>query len=146
MTDLFNEEESRKRMSAEELFGFQCRSRKLPSVVAEHQFAKCFKRRWRFDWAFLPPFMVAVEIEGLTVAPRCRRCHPRELVVLGRHASIGGIKGDMEKYNTAALLGWTVLRFEPKDVPTKRAIDMTMRVLATRGWCNWSRGFDTEQA
>jgi hypothetical protein len=105
----------------------------LPAVVSQLQFAKCLKRRWRFDWAF-PAFMLAVEIEGLAVAPRCRRCHPKELVVLGRHASITGFKSDMDKYNTAALLGWCVIRFEPKDVSTKHAIDMTMRVLIARGW------------
>jgi hypothetical protein len=135
MTDLFDSVGAPKRMTAEELFGFQCRARKLPAVFSQLQFAmRSLGRRWKFDWAF-PDFMVAVEIEGLTVAPRCRRCYPNELVVLGRHASITGLKNDMVKYNTAALLGWVVLRFEPKDVPTKRAIDMTMRVLVSRGWC-----------
>lgn len=117
----------------EEIFSFQCRSRKLPAFMeAPNQchFALKFNgRRWRFDFAF-PQYMLAVEVEGLAV----RRLPSGELVVMGRHASINGFREDCEKYNTAALLGWTVLRFEAHDVKPGHAIDMTMRVLASKGW------------
>jgi very-short-patch-repair endonuclease len=54
-------------------------------------------RRWRFDWASWE-LMLAVEWEGGTF-------------VGGRHTSGTGYEKDLEKYNAAALMGWTVLRF-----------------------------------
>lgn len=112
----------------EDLFADQCRRFRLPPVVPQLRFAKAMGRQWRFDFAF-PDFLVAVEIEGLVVQKLAG-----QLVVRGRHASIAGIIEDMEKYNTAALLGWTVLRFAQKQVKPEHAINMTMRVLAARGW------------
>lgn len=53
-------------------------------------------RRWRFDWAF-PAHRVAWEIEGGHWTG-------------GRHNTGAGFIKDMEKYNTAALLGWKVIR------------------------------------
>lgn len=119
----------RKKASPEDLFAEQCRAYQLPRLERQHQFAKkAIGRQWRFDFAF-PEFHLAVEIEGLVVMRLAG-----ELVVRGRHASIKGIKDDMEKYNTAALLGWTVLRFDQGAVKPEHAIHMTQRVLASRGW------------
>jgi hypothetical protein len=102
-------------------------------MVRQLLFAKeATGRLWRFDFCF-PDYWLAVEIEGLAV----QRLHDKNgpvLVVRGRHASITGIREDMLKYNTAALLGWTVLRFEQVAVRPRDAIEMTMRVLAARGW------------
>jgi very-short-patch-repair endonuclease len=54
-------------------------------------------RKWRFDWAMTEK-RVAIEYEGG--------------VFLGRGHTGGVIYGqNCEKYNTAALMGWTVLRF-----------------------------------
>lgn len=118
----------------EELFARQCRSYRLPAFVTQLRFAKAIGRQWRFDFAW-PQYRVAVEIEGLCVMPRCRRCYPRELVVLGGHASIQGIKRDIDKYNAAiGLLDWRPLRFQQKDIRPGHAINMTMRVLARHGW------------
>jgi very-short-patch-repair endonuclease len=114
--------------SKEELFAFQCRAMKLPPVLRNYQFAQSMGRRWRFDFAFIT-HNVAVEIEGLTV-----RRIGGELVCTGRHASIEGFKGDCTKYASAALLGWTVLRFEQSQVKAGLAIDMTQRLLFARGW------------
>jgi very-short-patch-repair endonuclease len=108
----------------------------VPNLVAEreHQFAKAkMQRNWAFDFCFRQ-YMVAVEIEGMAVQLRCPKCFGHELIIRGRHGSIGGINEDMVKYNSAALLGWTVLRFATKDVKPRRAYDMTMLVLAARGW------------
>ena len=60
-------------------------------------------RKWRFDWAE-PDLKLAVEVEGVTHFGKG----------IGRHQSATGIEGDMEKYNAAALLGWTVLRFSQR--------------------------------
>lgn len=55
-------------------------------------------RKWRFDWAW-PAERVAVEVEG-------NAWHVRGG---GRHMQ----DSDLEKYNTAAALGWRVFRFSP---------------------------------
>lgn len=117
---------------ANEEFALQCRMAGLPPFMSkpnECHFAKAFNGRlWRFDFAW-PEFKVAVEIEGLAVT----RLEGR-LVVLGRHASIDGFREDCEKYNTAALLGWSVLRFEQKLVKPGKALEFTLRMLTARGF------------
>lgn len=65
---------------------------------AEYRFHE--KRRWRFDFA-IPSKKIAVEIEG-------------GVWTNGRHTRGRGYVGDMEKYNSAALLGWRILRFTPQ--------------------------------
>jgi hypothetical protein len=116
--------------SAEDLFASQCRSFMLPMPERQVLFAKASHgRMWRFDFCWRQ-YMVAVEIEGIVP----RRLPSGMLVMAGRHGSVAGVIEDMEKYNTAALLGWTVLRFPPKYVKPKKAIEATMRVLAVRGW------------
>jgi len=53
-------------------------------------------RRWRFDFAHIQT-MTAIEIEGGVWSG-------------GRHTRGSGFTGDCEKYNEAALGGWTVFR------------------------------------
>ena len=65
----------------------------LQSPVAEYQFAP--PRRWRFDFAF-PAQRLAVEFDG-----------GQWVIAGGRHNR----DGDREKLNTAAAMGWRVLRF-----------------------------------
>lgn len=62
----------------------------------EQQFKFHPKRRWMFDFAW-QQWKLAVEIEG-------------GIFVRGRHVSPSGFVKDCEKYNEAAVLGWTVLR------------------------------------
>lgn len=66
----------------------------------EHVFAR--PRRWRFDIAF-PEHKVAIEYEGV-------------MGYKSRHTTISGYTGDCEKYNTATILGWRVLRYTAKNV------------------------------
>lgn len=139
------------KLDPEELFAAQCRSFRLPRFEQQHYFAKCIKRRWRFDFAF-PDYKLAVEIEGLVV----RRVWSAELegggpvtikgyvanvknvqaitVAMGGHATPTGFREDAEKYNTAVMLGWNVIRFLQNDVKPEHAITMTQRVLAAKGW------------
>ena len=56
------------------------------------------KRKWRFDWA-IPDLKVAVEFEGGVFEKK------------GSHTTAKGYTKDTEKYNRAAQLGWTVLRY-----------------------------------
>ncbi len=58
------------------------------------------KRRWRFD-AAIPELMLAFECEGGTWTG-------------GRHVHPIGYEKDLEKYNTALMLGWAVYRFVPR--------------------------------
>jgi very-short-patch-repair endonuclease len=97
----------------EEQFALQLRALKLPEPSREHYFAK--PRRWRFDFAF-PSLKLAIEIDGATWSG-------------GRHTRGGGFDADCEKLNTAALMGWTVLRFSGTAVRSGDAVRTTMLAL-----------------
>ena len=77
-----------------------CRAHKLPIPVTEHKFHPT--RRWRFDYAW-PDQKIALEQEGGVWRG-------------GRHTSGAGFVKDMEKYNTATLLGWRIIRGTPQQV------------------------------
>lgn len=66
-----------------------------PEPQPEYVFAR--PRRWRFDRAW-PTVKIAVEIEGGVYSG-------------GRHTRGAGFTHDCQKYNTATLLGWRILRF-----------------------------------
>lgn len=78
----------------------------LPAPIREHRFHPV--RRWRFDLAFID-HRVAVEIDGATWTQ-------------GRHTRGSGFILDCEKLNTAAAMGWRVLRF-PSTVLNSRPAD-----------------------
>ncbi len=63
----------------------------------EHEYRFHNVRRWRFDHAN-PEHMLAVEYEG-------------GIWTKGRHVRPMGYKNDCDKYNSASLNGWTVLRY-----------------------------------
>lgn len=67
-----------------------------PEIVTEHRFHPT--RRWRFDLA-IPEHRIAIEVEG-------------GVWTRGRHTRGSGYLADLEKYNAAAALGWTVLRYD----------------------------------
>lgn len=67
-------------------------------------------RQWRFDYA-LPMHKVALEVEG-------------GVWTQGRHTRPQGFLGDIEKYNTATVMGWRVVRCVPDDLMTGKTIDM----------------------
>lgn len=122
--------------SREDDFAFTLRAYKLPAFERQYRFAKAIGRQWRFDFA-CPAHQVAVEIEGLVVSQMYERVNGQmrlRTVVTGRHATISGFKDDMDKYNTAAELGWFVLRFDQSLVKNGTAIATTRRVLTARGW------------
>lgn len=75
-------------------------------------------RRWRFDFAW-PDRRLAVECEGGTHSG-------------GRHVRGEGFAADAEKYNAAALQGWTVLRFTGAQVESGYAVETIERALALR--------------
>jgi len=77
------------------------------TVVPEYKFHD--ERRWKFDLAVIEP-RLAFEIEGGAFTS-------------GRHTRGQGFVGDMDKYNTAAMFGWKVLRFTPEQVKKGRVIE-----------------------
>lgn len=66
--------------------------------ILKEEFKFSPERRWRFDWA-IEEIKLAVEYEGTIFDPN------------GDHRSVKGMSRDIEKYNEAQNLGWTVLRF-----------------------------------
>lgn len=68
------------------------------------------KRRWRFDYA-LPEYMIALEVEG-------------GVWTGGRHTRAAGFLGDMEKYNTATIMGWRVLRTTPDRLMKRETFEL----------------------
>jgi very-short-patch-repair endonuclease len=78
-------------------------------LTLEHKFHP--SRKWRFDFAHIPT-KVAVEIEG---GIGLRKAKSGKLFT-GRHAQSAGFNSDCEKYNEAALMGWTVFRLTSKMV------------------------------
>ena len=86
----------------------------VPRPAREHAFDPA--RNWRFDFAWpgvLPgePGPIAVEMEG------------------GAHRIKGRFERDVEKYNRAALHGWTLLRVTPAMVNDGRAIALICEAL-----------------
>lgn len=59
-------------------------------------------RKWRFDYA-IPEHKIAVEVEG-------------GVWTQGRHTRPKGFLNDIEKYNTATLMGWRVFRTVPEQL------------------------------
>jgi very-short-patch-repair endonuclease len=85
----------------------------LPEPRREYCF--CLDRRWRFDFAF-PDANLAVEVEGATW-------------VNGRHSRGNGFEKDCAKYNTAALLGWRVLKFTGGMIGNGEAITVIEKMI-----------------
>ena len=98
--------------TGEAMFLNQLKAYKMPEPEEEYRFHPV--RRWRFDFAW-PDQKVAVEIEGGVYNG-------------GRHTRGKGFEGDCIKYNTAQLMGWTVLRFTTGQVKDGYAIDTMLEV------------------
>lgn len=73
------------------------------------------ERKWRFDYA-IPDHMIAIEVEGGAFTG-------------GRHTRGAGFVADMEKYNSAASLGWTLIRRTPDQLLTEKTIQLIQAVI-----------------
>ena len=85
-------------------------------VVKEYKFHPV--RKWRFDYAFTE-YMVEVEVDG-------------GVWTGGRHINPSGYINDMEKLNTAASMGWLVLRITTDDRFASKTYDLIKQTLLTR--------------
>ena len=94
-------------MSAlESALALQIRGVKLPAPKRQYRFHPV--RRWKADFAFLAQMLI-VEVEG-------------GIHVRGRHSRGAGMESDMEKYATAMMMGWRVLRVGGKHVKSGAAL------------------------
>jgi hypothetical protein len=125
----------------------------LPEPELELQFAKTLLgRNWSFDFGWRDPWRIALEIEGAMFGGRVinvgdgafeyrtirgQKTHvpvtPHSIVRLGgRHNTGGGLLADLEKYNTAAMLGWVCLRATTTDVRDGRVIPLLRQAFQFR--------------
>lgn len=105
----------RKLSPGEEAFSLHCRAEFHPVNLPVREFRFHEKRMWKFDFAW-PEHKLAVEIEG-------------GVFKAGRHSRGAGYEKDAEKYNTAAKMGWTVLRYSTDMVYAGTAISDVLEVL-----------------
>ena len=94
--------------ASSDLFTVLCKRVLGVECVKEYRFHD--KRKWRFDYA-IPEHKTAIEVEG-------------GVWTGGRHTSPQGFLGDMEKYNTATVMGWRVLRTTPDKLLTNETLAM----------------------
>lgn len=94
--------------SQTDAFTLLCKSELGMECVKEHKFHPV--RKWRFDYA-IPSALVALEVEG-------------GVWTGGRHINPKGFLNDMEKYNTATLMGWSVYRTTPDDLYTGKTLNL----------------------
>lgn len=74
------------------------------------------ERKWRFDLAWVKD-KIALEVEG-------------GVWIRGRHSRGAGMEADMEKYNEAQLLGWTVLRYSTGQIKQGKPLNDLKRALS----------------
>lgn len=103
-------------MNTTQLLVHHCKVCGLPPPELEYRFDT--KRRWRFDFAWPSPlFMVAAEIEGGIYRAN------------SGHRSYAGVMRDIEKYNTATLQGWRVIRVTPQMVENGEAVTLIEKAI-----------------
>lgn len=98
-------------------------------VEKEYRFDRT--RRWRFDYA-IPEHRVAIEVEGAAFKRTTFKDKKtgQEVTVQGGRHNIGkGYIKDMEKYNTATVSGWKVLRVTPSALLTSGTIEMIKKAI-----------------
>lgn len=96
-----------------DFFTILCRSDLKEECIKEHKFHPT--RKWRFDYA-IPRHKIAIEVEG-------------GVWTGGRHTSPKGFLNDMEKYNTATVMGWRVLRTIPDELCTNATLEMIRQII-----------------
>ena len=91
-----------------DVFTVICRTDLQVECIKEYKFHPT--RKWRFDYA-IPEHKIALEVEG-------------GVWTRGRHTSPNGFLNDIEKYNTATLMGWRVFRTTPDGLYKSATINL----------------------
>lgn len=81
---------------------------KANKIAALREFRFCTDRKWRLDFGILPE-KLGIEVEGGTKGK-------------SRHTQHDGFEKDNDKYNTATIMGWRILRFSTDQVVKGHAI------------------------
>lgn len=102
---------------ATDVFTQICANEMGVECVKEYRFYK--SRQWRFDYA-LPLYKIAIEVEG-------------GVWTQGRHVRPVGFLGDMNKYNTATLLGWRVFRTTPSKLLSQNTLTLIKNAINGAG-------------
>lgn len=97
-----------------DFFTILCKSDLKQECVKEFKFHPT--RKWRFDYA-IPEHKIAIEVEG-------------GVWTGGRHISPKGFLNDMEKYNSATLMGWRVFRTIPDQLHTNATLQLLREAIA----------------
>lgn len=95
------------------MFEEMCTSHSLPQPKRELRFHAT--RKWQLDFAWLF-YKVALEVEGGAFSGH-------------GHRSVGKFLRDLEKYNEAALAGWTVIRCTTDDLKTGSVFELIKRAI-----------------
>jgi hypothetical protein len=88
------------------------------TIVTEFKF--CETRKFKSDY-FIPELMLLIESEGGIFTKQA-------------HGSIKGILRDIEKYNLATILGYRILRYQPKDLISYKTIEDINKI---KGLCTF---------
>ncbi len=87
-----------------------------PPPMVEFKFHP--NRRWRFDFCW-PDKLIALEVQG-------------GLFIRGAHSRGAYIVKSQEKYNHAALMGWRIFYFQPKEFNDGTAIEILDQVFGIK--------------
>ena len=87
-------------------------------VIREFKFNPA--RQWKADY-YIPELKLLIEKEG-------------GVYTHGAHGSVSGILRDIEKYNSAVILGFSVLRFLPKDLISMYSINSIKEFLRNKNY------------
>jgi very-short-patch-repair endonuclease len=91
-----------------------CKAAGLPEPIPEFRFHPT--RKWRFDYCWVDQ-KVALEVDG-------------GIWTHGRHTRGAGWLKDAEKLNTAAAMGWRLLRCTPDQLASQEMLDLIKQALS----------------
>ena len=104
-----------KKTQIRDVFTVFCKTDLGVECIKEYKFHP--ERRWRFDYA-IPEHKIALEVEG-------------GVWTQGRHTRPQGFLGDVEKYNTATLMGWRVFRTTPTELYRTATVNLLKMAINT---------------
>src|SRR5438105_3464807 len=96
------------------VFEAACKAAGVP--VPDHEYQFCPDRKWRADFCWRDPYLIILEIEGGAWSR-------------GRHVRGRGFVADLEKYNTAAIMGYRIIRVTPQQFDSGEALELVMRCI-----------------
>lgn len=106
--------QNKSKQPTKDLFTTICNTDMGIEVVKEHLFHPT--RKWRLDYAVIS-HKIAIEVEG-------------GVFTRGRHVRPIGFLNDIEKYNSATLLGWRIFRVTPDDLLRTKTLNMLKEAIS----------------